>query len=47
MNPSEFLASVFKLSDLTRSELNDLLNDKTITTWLYNAIVNELLRRIS
>jgi len=47
MNPSEFLASNKKLSDLTRSELNDLLNDKAITTWLYNAIANELLRRIS
>jgi len=47
MNPSEFLSSNKKLSDLTRSELNDLLNDKTITTWLYNATANELLRRIS
>jgi hypothetical protein len=46
MTSSQFLASEKKLSELTRPELRDILQHKETPAWLYQALTNELLKRI-
>jgi len=46
MTASQFIASEKKLSELTRPELRDILQHDKTPQWLYQALSDELLKRI-